>query len=73
MYSVQIFMGVSVALICALGFLKQQWLLANTRKGQRLCKLLGKGRAIWMLRAILVAGIVFGVLLAMDVIQPISW
>ncbi|MFK7776541.1 MAG: hypothetical protein QM501_00285 [Gimesia sp.] len=65
--------GGAVLLFSFLGLIKEQWFLANTRKGQRLTKWFGPARAIWVMRVIFVTGIIFGGLLATSMIQPIQW
>lgn len=65
--------GGAVLLFSLLGLIKEQWFLANTRKGQRLTEWFGPARAIWVMRVIFVTGIIFGALLAASMIQPIQW
>ncbi|WP_339729332.1 hypothetical protein [uncultured Gimesia sp.] len=65
--------GGSVLILSLLGLWKDQWFLANTKKGQRLTKWFGPVRAIWVLRIIFLVGMIFGALLASDIIQPIQW
>jgi hypothetical protein len=69
----QILIGAVTAALCAVGLLRGPWLLENTRKGQRLVRWFGGRRALWLLRGLLVLGIAFGVLLAVDVIRPVQW
>ena len=69
----QIFIGVAVAAGCLLGLLSEHWLLEQTRKGRRLERWLGKHRAIWVLRVLLLLGMIFGILLAINVIRPLHW
>lgn len=69
----QILMGTATALMCALGLWKSQWLLENTRKGQRLQQALGLARAIWVLRGLLLLGMMGGILLAVNVLRPMQW
>lgn len=65
--------GGTVLILSLWGLLKDQWFLANTRKGQRLTKWFGPTRAIWVLRIIFLTGIIFGALLATGSIHPIEW
>ncbi len=69
----QILMGVSVSCACLAGLIRQRWLLANTSKGQRLVRWCGEPTARYVWGLICVAGIVFGSLLATDVIRPMNW
>ena len=69
----QTIMGVAIALVCAAGLAKSAWFLENTRKGRWLARRLGDRPAVWMLRSVLCGGIVFGVLLAVNVIRPLRW
>ena len=62
-----------MALICAAGLLKSAWFLESTRKGRNLSRWFGDRVGLWVLRGLLFGGIVFGVLLAMDVIRPMRW
>lgn len=66
-------MGCSVALLCLVGLIRQHWLLDKTPKGQRLVSRLGRRKALWLLRGMLIAGAVFGVLLAVGTLNPIRW
>ncbi len=65
--------GGAVLIFSLFGLLKEQWFLANTRKGQRLTEWFGPARAIWVLRVIFLTGIFFGALLAAGIIHPIQW
>jgi len=69
----QIFIGSSVAVICATGLWKSRWFLENTSKGQRIVKMMGEHRAIWFWRVLLILGILFGTSLAAGIINPIQW
>ena len=69
----QIFIGVAFALLCLLGLWREKWLLTNSGHGQRLTRWFGEARARWVLRALLIAGAVFGALLAANVIRPVQW
>ena len=65
--------GGTVLIFSVIGLIKEQWFLANTRKGQRLTEWFGPARAIWVLRVIFLTGVMFGGLLAAGMIQPIQW
>jgi putative flippase GtrA len=69
----QIAMGVAVAVVCAFGLWRDRWLFQNTRKGRMLARWYGEIGGLRALRAFLVVGILFGILLAADVIRPIHW
>lgn len=69
----QLFMGVAVAALCLMGLCHQQWLLTHTKKGQWLVERFGEQRALWVLRGLLLAGMVFGGLLAAEIVNPIRW
>tara|TARA_R110002095_G_scaffold174863_6_gene152245 strand:+ start:1974 stop:2207 length:234 start_codon:yes stop_codon:yes gene_type:complete len=71
--SENMFIGGVVLIFSFFGLLKEQWFLANTRKGQRLTKWFGPTRAIWVLRVIFLTGMIFGALLAAGIIHPIQW
>lgn len=69
----QMVMGALVALLCAAGLWHARWLARETVKGQWLTRRLGADRALWTLRALLVLGITFGILLATNIIRPVRW
>jgi hypothetical protein len=69
----QIFIGVATALLCVIGLVKSRWILENTRKGARLGRWFGPRRAIWVLRGLLGLGVIFGGLLAVNVVKPLQW
>jgi len=69
----QIFIGSTVALLCLWGLFKHRWFLETTKKGKRLIARFGDRKAAWILNGLFVMGIVFGILLAIDVIHPIRW
>ncbi|MBC8117580.1 MAG: hypothetical protein H7062_24550 [Candidatus Saccharimonas sp.] len=66
-------MGAGIIALCLLLWFREGWFLDQTRKGQNLVKWCGPDRAPWVLRAILLAGITFGGLLANGTIRPIQW
>ncbi|HAW28945.1 MAG TPA: hypothetical protein DCY03_12625 [Planctomycetaceae bacterium] len=65
--------GGTVLILSLVGLIKQQWFLANTRKGQRLTSSFGAKRALWILRVIFITGVLFGGALAAGWIQPVQW
>lgn len=69
----QILMGAATAALCAVGIWQSGWIARNTRKGQWLARRCGERRAITILRCLFILGVVFGVLLATNIIQPIAW
>jgi hypothetical protein len=69
----QIFIGLTTSGLCAAGLARDVWLLSETRKGQRLARLCGTRRALWILRALLVVGVLFGLGLAGGIINPVRW
>ncbi|GAB4148993.1 MAG: hypothetical protein Tsb009_23090 [Planctomycetaceae bacterium] len=73
MFNDQIVMGAGIAFVSAIGFFKANWILAETRKGQWLTENLGKQQASWTLHGVMLAGVVFGLLLATDFIRPMRW
>ena len=66
-------MGAGIVALCLMLMFRERWILDQTRKGQRLVQWCGPDRAPWVLRAILLAGILFGGLLANGTIRPIQW
>jgi hypothetical protein len=73
MISSQTAMGGMVALICLYGLWRRRWFFENTRKGRRLARWFGETTGLRVLVGLLFAGIVFGLLLACDVIHPMRW
>ena len=69
----QILIGVLFALLCLAGLWKDRWFLENTTKGERLADKLGAARALWVLRILFLLGLLFGALLATNVIRPVQW
>ncbi len=69
----QVIVGGITAFLCLLGLINEHWFLTQTRKGQKLLAKLGEQRAKSVLRGFLIAGIVFGTLLATDIIHPVRW
>jgi hypothetical protein len=73
MITAQTAMGAMVALLCLYGLWRRQWFYENTKKGRRLARWFGEPGGLRVLVGLLVGGIVFGVLLASDVIRPMQW
>ena len=69
----QLFMGTAVALLSAVAVWQGAWLVERTPKGQWLGRRLGTRRAVWLVRGLFATAVVFGVLLAADVIRPVQW
>lgn len=69
----QVFIGGATAALCLAGIWKGPWLLEHTRKGQRLVNWFGPDRAPWVLRFAMISGAIFGILLAIGIINPIRW
>ena len=69
----QIFIGITVAVLFAAGLCKDRWFLTHTKKGKRLVGWFGEDNAIWVLRGLFGLGVLFGLLLAMNVIRPVRW
>lgn len=68
----QILMGVIIAAGCLAGLRQRDWILAQTGWGARFTRWFG-ARAGIVLRAVLCLGIVFGGLLAANLIRPVQW
>ena len=69
----QIVIGGLIAGLCLLGLWHDRWLLAETRKGQRLAGWLGMNRGLWAIRGCLGVGALFGISLATGLLQPLQW
>jgi hypothetical protein len=69
----QVIIGSATAILCMAGLRQRRWLLENTRKGRWLVQRVGPAAASWLLCSLLAAGGVFGVLLAMGVVNPVHW
>ncbi|HID22309.1 MAG TPA: hypothetical protein EYP14_07900 [Planctomycetaceae bacterium] len=67
----QTFMGIAVVAICAAGWWHARWFLSETKKGQRLVRWFGRQGALRVFRSLMIAGAVFGALLAAGIINPI--
>ncbi|WP_166831514.1 hypothetical protein [Thalassoroseus pseudoceratinae] len=68
----QIFMGTATALLCLTAVWQTDWIIEHTRKGQWLAKRFGGRNATRVLWLLFGAGIIFGVLLATDIIRPLN-
>ncbi|MBO50521.1 MAG: hypothetical protein CMJ69_07020 [Planctomycetaceae bacterium] len=62
--------GSVIAVLGGLAGYHHRWLLEQTPKGRRLVGWFGLDRARWVLGAVVLGVVVFGVLLACDVIRP---
>lgn len=69
----QMLIGLVTTGLCTVGLAKESWFLRETRKGRWLVATFGSNGALWMLRGLLSAGIVFGLALATGVVNPIRW
>ena len=69
----QTIIGGATAALCLLGFWKVEWLLEHSRNGRRLAARFGDLGATRILKLLLLAGAVFGTLLAAGIINPIRW
>ncbi len=69
----QMIIGGGTAALCLAGFWKVAWLLEHSRMGRRLVARFGDLGATRILKLLLLAGAVFGTLLAAGVINPIRW
>lgn len=69
----QIFIGLTTSALCGAGLYRDVWFLSETRKGRKLVAACGEEKALWILRGLLTAGLGFGLLLAVGVVNPIRW
>lgn len=69
----QILIGGLTAVLCMMGLRNLRWLLDQTSKGQKLVARFGDPGAARILKLLLLAGALFGTLLATGVINPIRW
>ena len=65
--------GVIAAFSCAHLLYFGRWFLEKTKNGQRLTGWFGPDRAIWVLRGLAIAGMIFGGLLGAGIIRPMKW
>jgi hypothetical protein len=73
MIATQTAMGALIVGLCLLGLWQDRLLLENSRYGRRLVRWFGEIGGRRALCGLLVAGVVFGILLALDVIRPMHW
>jgi hypothetical protein len=73
MIRTQTAMGALIVGVCLFGLWHIAWLLENSRYGRRLEIWFGVDGGRRAMTVLLIAGAVFGVLLAADVIRPIDW
>jgi hypothetical protein len=66
-------MGLAVSGMSLACLVRYRWLLAHTHKGQRLVRKFGEPTARLVFALVCLGGIAFGTLLAMGVIQPLTW
>lgn len=66
-------MGIGIIAVCLMFLSQERRFLAETSKGRRLVGWCGPAKAPWVLRGLLLAGMVFGGLLAYGTIKPIQW
>jgi len=64
--------GSMVAVLGGVGWFYQRWFLEQTPKGRRLVSWFGATGGPWVLRVLLAAVVVFGALLASDMIGPLG-
>lgn len=64
-------MGYAIAAVCFAGVVYSRWFLNNTKKGRWLLIRCGPRNGLGVLRGLFIVGIVFGVCLAQDIIQPL--
>jgi hypothetical protein len=73
MIATQTAIGAVVVGLCLFGMWHDRWLRENSRYGRRLVNVFGEIGGRRALFVLLAAGIVFGILLAADIIRPIQW
>lgn len=69
----QLFIGLTTSGLCAVGLVREAWFLNETKKGRRLVQLCGTRIALWVLRLLLLAGVLFGLALAAGMVNPVRW
>ncbi|MEZ6055645.1 MAG: hypothetical protein R3C01_02970 [Planctomycetaceae bacterium] len=69
----QIFIGGVTAALCAAGIVKRTWILTETTKGQRLVRRWGESRAAMFTLIVCLTGLLFGLALAIGLLNPIRW
>ncbi len=73
MNATQTAMGAMIVGLCLFGIWHHGWLQEHSRYGRRLVIWFGPDGGRRALIGFLIAGIVFGILLAADVVRPIHW
>ena len=68
-----VLIGGLIMAMCLILVFRDRWFLTNTSKGERLIRWFGEFGGLWVLRGLLLSGIIFGGLLAMQIIRPIQW
>ncbi len=68
-----VLMGSLTAVLCLFGLWNARWFIIETRKGRKLVEWLGETTALWTTRALFLFGALFGILLAIEIIQPVQW
>ena len=69
----QIFIGLTTAALCGVGLYREFWFLSETNKGQWLTRIFGFSTALWILRGLFTVGVIFGLSLALGIVNPIRW
>ena len=69
----QVFVGVTVAMLCCFGLTRHRWIVEHTTKGHRLSARFGKVKARWIVQCLFAAGVLFGGALASGLINPLRW
>ncbi len=69
----QIFIGLMTAALCGAGMSAEVWFLTETRKGRKLVNVCGAKNSLWIVRGVFTAGIIFGLLLATGIVNPVQW
>lgn len=73
MITPQVFMGLGIFVMCAVGLVNERWLLSNSRRGQRLAEKYGRAKAQWIVRTVFGVGAIFGGALAAGLVNPVDW
>jgi hypothetical protein len=73
MIATQTAMGAMIVGLCLFGIWHRDWMLVNSRYGRRLVIWFGPEGGRRALISFLLLGVVFGILLAADVVRPMHW